>query len=63
LQCVNYSSKNGKQQRIIGKDMEGNSHDLTSGTIPVFAWRTQENHENLQLAYPVSRYRLVPYEI
>jgi hypothetical protein len=50
-------------KKIIGKVVEGNSHDLASGTIPAFAQRIQENHENLQLTYPVSRSRFVRYEI
>jgi hypothetical protein len=50
-------------EKIIGTDVEGNSHGLITGTILAFAWRTEENHENLQLAYPISRFRFVPYKI
>lgn len=37
-----------------GKDMEGGSHDLNSGTITAFAWKDWEKHEQQQSSWHTS---------
>lgn len=38
-------------------DLEGSSRGLICGIIPVFEWRTQENHDNSQSGHPVKSVR------
>jgi hypothetical protein len=40
--------------------MEGSGKSLYSGTIPAFAWRTEENRKNIRIVYVPAAKWLIP---
>jgi hypothetical protein len=47
----------------MGKDLEGSSRDLIDQLCTKFPIGTEENHENPQLGYPMSRVEIRFYNI